>query len=319
MKALRVTADGVRTGALPDPRPGPDEVLVRVAYAGICPTDRRLAARPRAEPRIPGHELSGLLCDGTAVGVHPDIGCGRCSACRAGWDNRCPDRVALGLDRDGGFAELVAVPARHVVPLHGVALEHGPLLEPLACCLQAVDLLQVRSGETTLVVGAGPMGVLCMWALQAAGARVAVTQRSAARRALASRLGADAVLDPRDDLGQALGDAPVAVAVAAPGAAALEYALRTVAPGGRVHAFAGTPGGAPVDANLVHYRHLTLTGSSGSRLADYQHACDLAAMGRVDLARLPRTIVPLDDAAGRLTEPPGAAFKLLIQPGEESV
>jgi L-iditol 2-dehydrogenase len=162
------------------------------------------------------------------------------------------------------------------------------------------------------------MGVLCVWALQAAGARVAVTQRSAARRALALRLGADAVLDPDDDPAKALGDVPVAAVVAAPGAGALEYALRAVAPGGRVHAFAGSPGGAPVDANLVHYRHLMLTGSSGSRLADYQYARDLAATGRVDLGRLPCTILSLDHAAARLTEPAGAAFKLLIQPGGEA-
>jgi L-iditol 2-dehydrogenase len=276
------------------PRPCPGEVRVRVASAALCATDRRLAARGADPPRIPGHEAAGRLDDGTPVGIHPDVGCGRCRHCLAGLENRCPDKTSVGLDRDGGLAEWLTVPAAHAVPLTGLDLGVAPLLEPLACCLHALSGLGVRRGEAALVVGAGSMGLLWTWALQAAGATVAVAQRSPGRRRLAARLGADVTLAPDQDPAAELGEAPSVAVVAAPGAEPLAWALARVAVGGRVHAFASTTGGAPLDANVVHYRHLTLLGSSGSSLGDYRRAKDLAASRKVPLDRLPRSTVPLE-------------------------
>lgn len=295
MRAVRVSAPG-RVELVETSRPelGPGEVLVRVAAAAICVTDRKLATRGADPPRIPGHEAAGRLDDGTPVGVHPDVGCGRCARCRAGQENRCPRRTSIGLDRDGGLAEWVAVPAHHAVPLAGLDLALAPLLEPLACCLHALSLLGLQRGEAALVVGAGSMGTLCMWALQAAGATVVVAQRSEERRRLAGVLGADAIVGPDEDPGARLGEAPSVAVVTAPGAEALAWALAKVAVGGRVHAFAGTPGGAVVDANVVHYRHLTLVGSTGSTVGDYLRARDLVVSGAVPLARLPRSMVPLE-------------------------
>jgi L-iditol 2-dehydrogenase len=314
MRGLRVSGRRVEVGDLPDPRPAPGELLVRVAYAGVCGTDRKLVERGADPPRVPGHEIAGILPDGTAVGVHPDIGCGRCAACESGYENRCADRVSIGLGRDGGLAELVAVPGRHVVPLDGVELAHGPLLEPLGCCLHAVARLGVRAGDDALVVGAGPMGILCMWALQAEGARVAVAQRSAPRRVLAERLGADAVLSAGDEPAAVLGGPPVVAIVAVAGPGPLDYAVRHVAPGGRVHVFAGTSGPVCADANAVHYRHLTLVGSTGSTLADYRRAVALAGAGTIDLSRLPRTGVTLDEAAALLRVRPVDVLKLFVLP-----
>jgi threonine dehydrogenase-like Zn-dependent dehydrogenase len=157
------------------------------------------------------------------------------------------------------------------------------------------------------------MGILCAWVLQQAGAIVAVSQRSVERRRLASDLGADAVLGPDDDPADVLGGNPRLAIVTAAGAEALEWALTKVAVGGVVHAFAGSPDGAPVDANVVHYRHLTLRGSTGSSLADYVRARELAATRAIDLARLPRIHVALEDAPGALvTEPDPSALKVLV-------
>jgi L-iditol 2-dehydrogenase len=296
MKAIRI-AD--RPGAeLVDaalPEPGPGETLVRVEAAAICATDRKLAARGAPAPVILGHELAGRLEDGRLVGVHPDVGCGRCAYCRAGFENRCPDRVSIGIDRDGGLAEWVAVPEKQAIPLDGVPVAVSPIVEPLACCLHAVGLLGVREGDGALVVGAGAMGILSMWALQQAGARVAVLQRSEERRRLAAELGADAVLAPGERAAEALGEPPRVAIVTAPGVEALTTALEQVAIGGAVHAFAGTPEGARIDANIVHYRHLTLVGSTGSAVADYRRALELAVAGAVPLERLPRSMVALED------------------------
>jgi L-iditol 2-dehydrogenase len=281
-------------------QPSPGEVRVRVAAAALCATDRRLAARGADPPRIPGHEAAGRLDDGTPVGIHPDVGCGHCRNCLAGLENRCPDRTSVGLDRDGGLAEWLTIPAGHAVPLAGLDLGIAPLLEPLACCLHALSNLGVCRGDAALVVGAGSMGLLWMWALQAAGATVAVAQRSPERRRLAARLGADVVLAPDQEPEAELGEAPSVAVVAAPGAEPLAWALAQVAVGGRVHAFASTTGGAPVDANLVHYRHLTLIGSTGSTVGDYRRARDLVVSGDIPLARLPRSAVPLELAPAAL-------------------
>ncbi|HZB34949.1 MAG TPA: alcohol dehydrogenase catalytic domain-containing protein [Gaiellaceae bacterium] len=296
MRAVRVgTAAGAELIETDRPSPEEGEALVRVQAAAICATDRKLAARGARAPVILGHELAGRLEDGRVVGVHPDVGCGTCRFCRAGFENRCADRVSIGIDRDGGLAEWVAVPERQALPLDGVPLEVSPVLEPLACCLHAVRLLDVRPDDPALVVGAGAMGILSMWALQQAGARVAVSQRSQERRELAAELGADSVLGPDESAEVALGEPPRVAIVTAPGAEPLVWALEAVATGGAVHAFAGTPSGARVDANVVHYRHLRLMGSTGSALSDYKRAVELVAGGRIQLDRLPRTTVSLDE------------------------
>ena len=137
--------------------------------------------------------------------------------------------------------------------------------------------------------------------------RVAVVQRSEARRRLAAELGADAVLEPGDDVAAALGALPAAALVTAPGVEALSWAIDHVDVGGRVHAFAGTPGGAPVDANIVHYRHLRLVGSTGSTVEDYRRARDLARSGAVPLDRMPSRTVALDEVPEILLDPePGS-------------
>lgn len=287
---------------LEKPEPAPGEVLLEVHWVGICSTDRRLAARGVAVARVPGHEIGAALPDGRFVGVHPDIGCGFCPACRAGFENRCPERVSVGLDRDGGLAEWLALPVERAVPVADLPPELIPLLEPLACCVHAIRLLRVEAGECALVVGAGAMGILATWALQAAGARVAVCQRSQPRRQLASELGADAVVSPEDHPEHGLGERPAVAIVTAPGEQGLRWALERTATGGRVHVFAGAAEGAQVNANIVHYKHLSLVGSTGSTLTDYRRALALASTRRVDLGRLPRTVVPLEAAQHALLD-----------------
>jgi L-iditol 2-dehydrogenase len=317
MRAVRI--DGPRRVAtldVPEPEAAPGEVTVRVRAAAICATDRRLANAGTPEPRIPGHEVAGVLEDGTAVGVQPNVGCGRCTSCALGLENRCPDHVDIGIQRDGGLAELIVVPDGHVVPLDGFPFELAPSIEPLACCLHAVGMLDVAEGNLAVVVGAGTLGIIGMWALQAAGARVAVVQRSEARRHLAAELGADAVLEPGDDVAAALGALPAAALVTAPGIEALSWAIDQVDVGGRVHAFAGTPGGAPVDANLVHYRHLRLVGSTGSTVEDYRRARDLARSGAVPLDRMPSRTVALNEVPEILLDrsPDPRMLRVVVRP-----
>ena len=307
MRALRISGPSeVEVVQVPEPTPRAGEVLIRIAYAGVCATDRKSARRGSEVPRIPGHEMAGRLEDGTPVGIHSDLGCGTCRHCREGFDNRCPRRVAIGLDRDGGMAEWLVAPENHVLAVDGLELEVAALLEPLGCCLHASALLDVAEGWPAVVVGAGPMGILAMWALQAEGATVAVCETAEDRRSAAADLGADAVLDPGGDVAGLLGGAPLAAIVTAPGAQPLGWALERVETGARVHAFAGTPGGNMIDANVIHYRHLSLIGSTGSTMRDYRRAYELVMAGSVPLHRLPRKAASLEQAAASLRDPEAA-------------
>lgn len=317
MRAVRI--DGPERVALvetPRPRPADGEVLVRVVSAALCAVDRRLARRGTGHPRIPGHEIAGTLVDGTEVVVHPNIGCGNCEWCRAGYVNRCPDHQDLGRDRDGGLAEFIAVPAGHVVPLEGFDAEVAPLVEPLSTIVHAQSSMEVGDGDRVLVIGAGPLGILGMWLFRGVGARVAVVQRSEDRRRLALELGADAAVAPGEDVDRALGGPPHAILVTAPGADALTWALERVAEGGVVHAFAGTVGGMQVDANLVHYRHLTLVGSTGCTVDELRRALELARSGAVPVADLPRVTVPLEEVPAVLLDPTPdpRILKVMVRP-----
>lgn len=304
MRAIRISGAGsAELATLDPPVPADGEVVVSVAKAAICNTDRKLVTRGAPLGRVLGHEAAGHLEDGTPVGIHPDTGCGHCPSCLAGRTNRCPDKQSVGIDRDGGLAGRIAVPAAHAVPLDGVPLELAPLLEPLACCVHAIHRVGTVSGPTA-VVGAGAMGILTMWALQAKGHPVVVCQRSAERRQQAIALGADAVVTPDDRVSDTFDQGMAAIVVTAPGEQPLRWALDNVAEGGVVHVFAGTPGGAAVDANLVHYRHLDLVGSTGSGLVDYREARDLVRDGAVPLDRLPRSRTDLAGAVDAVTRTP---------------
>ncbi len=205
------------------------------------------------------------------------------------------------------------MPALHAVPVPQIDVAIVPLLEPLACCVHAVEMLGVRAGDQALVVGAGAMGILAMWALQAKGAKVTVSQRSDRRRDLARDLGADLVVGPDEEIPALLGGPLKYAIVTAPGARALSAALKDVGVGGVVHAFAGTPGGSKIDANEIHYRHLTLVGSTGSTLRDYRHAMDLVTSGAVPLDRLPTTTICLEQLPEALVRGPDApALKVLV-------
>src|SRR6266478_5924767 len=188
-----------------EPRPESGDVVVRIVAAGLCGTDYRIwtGERPVAYPRVMGHELVGhveavasdVTCvrSGDRVVVEPNYACGRCPLCREGNRNLCLTRTAIGIDVDGGFAELVRLPARCCWPAPaGVETDALLLTEPLAVVVRAVDRGAPKRGESAAVVGAGSLGLLALQVLRARGVRVMVTSRSRRRFALASQLGADA-------------------------------------------------------------------------------------------------------------------------------
>src|SRR3970282_1367371 len=202
---LRAPRD-LRVEAATDPSPAAGQALVRVRAAGLCGTDFRIWAgdRPVRYPLIMGHEFIGDVVavgpgvanvkPGDAVAVEPNYSCGQCALCREGNRNLCLARTAVGIDVDGGFAELVRVPARCCWPAPAdVADEDLLLTEALRVGVRAVTRGAPQAGETAAVVGAGTLGLLALQVLRARGARVLVVSRTHRRLDLARGLGADEI------------------------------------------------------------------------------------------------------------------------------
>ena len=190
-----------------DPTVGAGEVLVRVGAAGICGTDYRIwtGERPVRYPLIPGHEFIGdvvavgwgvtRVAPGERVAVEPNWGCGTCDLCRENKGNLCLARTAVGIDRDGGFAELAVLPEQACWPAPaGLPSEVLLFAEPLAVVARAVSRAAPRQGETAAVVGAGTLGLLALQLLRAQGCRVLVVGRTDRRLDLARALGADSTV-----------------------------------------------------------------------------------------------------------------------------
>lgn len=259
--------EDLRIEEVADPSPGPGQVKLRNAFAGICGSDLHVYYTPEAAgldfehphpltgstlPQILGHEFSGTVVelgegvDGISVGdrvaVWPIYYCGDCAACRRGMYNACQKIGFHGLSSDGGgMAEFTTVDASklHVLP-ENVDLRLGALVEPMAVAWHAVSRSGVESGGTALIAGAGPIGIGLWFALKARGIeKVLVSEPSADRRAIIAALGATVVDPVTEDLGAAVtaltdGDG-VDVAFDAAGAGpAITSSLASLVPGGRV-------------------------------------------------------------------------------------
>jgi L-iditol 2-dehydrogenase len=284
---------------IPEPQPGPGEVLLKVHATGLCNSDVRVfLGEKKAVPGVvPGHEITGEVVAlgegaganiGDTVSLCPILCCGRCSFCREGFRNRCPSRKTLGYDLDGGIAEYVRVPAPLVamgqlLPMDpATPPERRALLEPFACVLNSIEAIGVRPGAPVAVVGGGPMGLMHVVAARAYGAGpILVVEPEPGRQAVAVQLGADAVAHPDDaaELGLSLtkGEGFPAVAMAVGFAEALPTALALVRRLGHVNLFAGFPPGAmhELDLNRVHYDEIRLLGTQNAPFALYQRAARL--------------------------------------------
>ena len=224
MRAL-VLADfwNLTVDDVPDPEPGPADVLIEVVATGICGSDihgytgengRRVRGQVMGHETVGrvlavGPEAGGDLAVGDAVTVNPVLWCGGCRQCAVGREQSCPHKRIIGVapELHSAFAERLAVPARNAVQLPaGMPIEHGALVEPLAVGYHALVRGDCRPGESVLVLGGGPIGQACVLAAQRRGAeRVAVSEPAASRRELNARLGAS-VVDP-----SATDDFPAAV------------------------------------------------------------------------------------------------------------
>ncbi|PIP15710.1 MAG: hypothetical protein COX46_05180, partial [bacterium (Candidatus Ratteibacteria) CG23_combo_of_CG06-09_8_20_14_all_48_7] len=216
---------------------------------------------------------------GNRVTMATSISCGKCNFCQLGQTNRCSQLTPISYDYPGAFAEFLAIPARgisggFVVKVPNGLGEEACLAEPISCAVNAQTLAGVKSGDTVVVIGAGPMGAIHTQLARANGAeKIIVTQRSKARLTLAKNFGADAVIDvtttePVETVKRLTnGLGADVVIVTAPEASAQEQAFYMVKKGGMVNLFASLPKGSStlqMDSRLIHYNEIFLSGASDS-------------------------------------------------------
>jgi len=281
MRAAFCTAPGAfELRDLPRPQPGRGQVLVRVRSCGICGSDLDWYAGPFPPPAVcPGHEIAGEVVEldgevrevgiGDRVAVEPLVVCGRCPACMAGDYQICSAVEFLGVSRDGGFADYVAVPRARVYPLPAeLDFAVGGLAEPAAVCVHGVRLGSVARGDRVLVLGAGTIGLLSVLAARAAGAaEVAITARHAHQAEMAHRIGATRVIPTNPEGARALAefsrDCPLDVVLETVGGGgeALNDAIELVRPGGTVVLLGIFPSRPPCNALSLVVKEVRLVGS----------------------------------------------------------
>ncbi|MSO37479.1 MAG: alcohol dehydrogenase [Acidimicrobiia bacterium] len=196
---------------MPDPKPGPGELLVRVTACGICGSDLHLSEVLDIPGLVLGHEICATVAElgqgvndwkvGARIAGFPLVGCDECDACQIGATSKCSQAAQLGLARAGGFAEYTTLSASSAFRIPAAIDDHiGALVEPLAVAHHALDCTRRGTDEPILVIGAGPVGAaVALWA-RALGAReVVVSDPVARRRELAECVGATLTVDPNTE------------------------------------------------------------------------------------------------------------------------
>ncbi len=311
MRAAVVTTPGTITiQTVPDPTPGPGEIVVAPRAVGICGTDLHIIDGdfpPAPYPLVPGHEFAGdVVAVGGGVGgvsvgdriaADPSLFCGHCTYCKRQRGNLCEYWGATGDTVDGAFAEFVAMPAgnAYLIP-EAMSWGAAALVEPLSCVVHGLRRLAMPAGSDLLVVGAGTIGLLLMQAARRSGAAaVSVIDPDPSRRALAARMGADAVAASLDELmGNRRNGFEYAIEATGVPAAA-RTALSSLGRGGTMLVF----GVAPPDAQLplsqfqVYNDEITVLGSMAV-LNTFEPAMRLMASGAIDAPTMLTHTLPLE-------------------------
>lgn len=340
MKALVLQDFGQMVVAeLPDPTPGPDEVLVSVVATGICGSDLHgyTGENGRRVPgQVMGHESVGRVAalgpDADAAGLrvgdvvtfNPVVVPVEAVAEFAGREQMCPDKYVIGVAPDvvASFAQLLVVPRRNVVALPAeMPVEHGALVEPLAVAVHAVRRAGVQAGQGVFVAGAGPIGQSVVLALRMAGVdRVVVSDTDAGRRGLVTGLGArslDPAAGPAPDAVRAALDGPADVSIDAVGIdQTVQDCLLATRLGGTVCLVGMGSPRLSLDAYRISVDEHTLVGSFTYSSTDFADAAAWVGSAPAQAAALISRSVPLAEgpaAFAALARHDGTPGKVLVR------
>ena len=335
MKALVLGEPGeISLNDVAEPVPADGEVLIAVDAAGVCGTDRHIVAGDLGVPpgTVPGHEIAGTILETThgVEGWHPgdrvaafgQVTCGVCPACTSGRSNRCRRPQILGMARQGGFAERIALPTSSLISLpdevpDGVGAIASDAIATPFHALTTVGKLEV--GETVVIIGAGGLGVHAVQLARLCGAaRIIAVDPSREARDAAMAAGADEVFDPEAEEEPARALRRVArgatlILECVGHSETVELGLAALSPGGRL-VVVGVGSSRPKLPPLGMFigAELSVHGSFGSTPAEIQTVLGLISTGRLDVSRSVQREVPLIGAAKIFSEPFGPARTVII-------
>jgi L-iditol 2-dehydrogenase len=309
--AVYLDKDKMEVQEVPTPVPDADGVLVKVQSCAVCGSDIRIFHHGNSRvkpPQILGHESAGEVeaaganvtrfKKGDRVAIGADVPCGECAFCEAGIGNNCQINYAMGYQFAGSFAEYVLLNKTVVNygPVHKIpddmSYDEAALAEPLACVLNAVELTNIRLGDTVVIIGAGPIGCMIIpVAYMCGAARVIVVQRSRPRMESAKKFGADSYIcsSEEDAIGRILeetgGLGADVIFTANPSPQSHADALKMAKNRARINLFGGLPAGSTVtmDTNIIHYKELFVIGAHGSLPRHHQQAIELITKRRPDI------------------------------------
>jgi L-iditol 2-dehydrogenase len=314
MKAARLYGkEDLRVESAPVPAIGEGEVLLAVKAAAICGTDIRMFRNGHKNvsaehPLILGHEIAGVIekvgpgvagyREGMRVAVAPNMGCGVCDLCVSGNTQLCADFKAFGINIDGGFADHMRVPAAAVrqgnlteMP-SGVDFPAAAVVEPLSCVYNAFQRCAIGPGDTVLVMGSGPIGLMhARLAKMGGAAKVFMNDINSERLAHCAALDRAIIPVETPELARRIkeetgGKGLDVVITANPAPEAQIVALELVGLNGRVMFFGGLPEGkskVALDTNLVHYKQISISGTTRQSLAQYRKTLALVGAGLISL------------------------------------
>jgi threonine 3-dehydrogenase len=287
-------APGLTVKSVPQPTPGPGEVLIAVRHAGVCGTDLHIAewdpwAQGRIKPPlVVGHEFAGEIQGlgegvtglrvGQLVTAEGHIVCGHCLQCRTGNSHICQNTRIIGVDRDGAFAEFITMPTTNVLTLSGIPTEIGAIMDPIGNAFHTVLTAEIP-GSTVFIVGCGPIGCFAVGIARAAGAtRVIASDVNPKRLALAERMGAHVVINAaREDVVATVraetGNEGADVVCEMSGVpSALHQAFASVRLGGRVQLLGIPKGEVPINfADEIIFKGITVYGVIGRKMYQTWH------------------------------------------------
>ena len=302
---------------LPTPHAGPGELVLRNQVCGVCGTDVHIyhgepGSADVNPPVVLGHEYSGEVVEvgegvtGFAVGDHvtvdPNIYCGHCAYCQNGKKQLCPSMEAIGVTRDGGFAQYSRIPASQAFKLEPtVPWEAAAMAEPLACCLHGIDLAGIQVGDKVCVVGGGAIGLLMVQLAKLSGAsQIVLSEPNEKRRQVGLQLGANAALDPtrpdaQEAFAQVLGGGANVVIECVGNVPAVKSAFQFAGKGATVLLFSVPKVDATFDLPLfdVYKKELTIKGSFVNP-DTHARAVALINSGKVDFGPIITHRFPLD-------------------------
>lgn len=329
MRAAVITAPGeVEVTTLPDPAPGPRDVVVSVAGCGICGTDLHILEGEFAPtlPIVPGHEFAGdvvavghdvsEISVGDRVAVDPSLHCGECYQCRRGRGNLCERWAAIGVTTAGGAADYAVAPVANCFRLSdGTATADAALIEPLSCAVRGFDVLQPRLGDHFLIYGAGTMGLMMMELAKRSGAAsVSMVDLNPSRLETARLLGCSATVGGADELDRPRGWDVVVDCTGV--VAAIEDGLSRVAKGGTFQQFGVTNEAAVARFSpyRIYNQEIRIIGSMAV-LHSFERAGELLEAGFLRPEVMISDRIDLEDYAKALEQfKQGVGRKVQVQP-----